>query len=119
MVSGTRRGGLKTATIRSSWMTGYGYRMDCQPYLGGALETKILLEKLPLRKDKLASLAVGGMSGIYYAGRETIHWVSDPELGIPCLGSTDIIKAELHELPFISKENLSNSLSAATRLLGL
>lgn len=96
-------------------MPGYGYRMDCQPYLGGALETKLLLEKLPLRKDKLANLAVGGLSGIYYGGRETIHWVSDPELGIPCLGSTDIVKADLHELPFISKEQVRQNPSLAVK----
>ena len=56
---------MKRAVIRSSWMEAYGYRLDCQPYLGGALETKIILERLPLKKEPLNSLTAGHNGGIY------------------------------------------------------
>lgn len=96
----------KVKTIRSSWWEGYGYRLDCQPYLAGALETKIILEGLALRKDRLGSLTQGPNGGIFHAGREKRLWVDSPEFGVPFLGSTDILAADLSCLPLISKKQV-------------
>lgn len=96
---------MKTAVIRSSWMEGYGYRLDCSPYLGGALETKILLEQLPLRKDKLKEVT----TGIYHAGRESRHWVESPEYGVPFISGSDLQKADLNDLPLISKSQVAKT----------
>jgi len=86
-------------------MEGYGYRLDCSPYLGGALETKILLEKLPLRKDKLKEVT----TGIYHAGRESRHWVESPEYGVPFISGSDLQKADLSDLPLISKRQVAKT----------
>ena len=102
---------MKTAIIRSSWMNGYGYRMDCQPYLGGALETKILLEKLPLHKDKLHTLTAGFGGGIYNGPKFPRTYVESPEFGVPFVGSSSMLYAELTDLQLLSKKQ------AATRLL--
>ena len=102
---------MKTAIIRSSWMPGYGYRMDCQPYLGGALETKILLEKLPLRKDKLHTLTAGFDGGIYNGPKFPRTYVESPEFGVPFVGSSSMLYAELSDLQLLSKKQ------AASRLL--
>ena len=56
---------VKNAIIRSSWMSGYGHRLDCQPYVRGSLQTKMLLEKLLFRKDPLHRLTTGLNGGIY------------------------------------------------------
>lgn len=96
----------KIKTIRSSWWEGYGYRLDCQPYLAGALETKIILEGLSLRKDRLDDLTTGPEGGIFHAGREKRYWVDSPEFGVPFLGSTDILAADLSNLPFIAKKQI-------------
>jgi type I restriction enzyme S subunit len=90
---------MKIAIIRSSWMKGYGYRLDTQPYVGGALQTKILLEKLPLQKDRLDSLC----SGILNIGRIKRDWVEDSRFGIPFLSGSDIQKADISNLSLISK----------------
>ena len=96
---------MKQAVIRSTWMEGYGYRLDCSPYLGGALETKVLLEKLPLRKDDLRDVT----TGIYHAGRESRHWVDSPKYGVPFISSSDLQKADLSDLPFISKKQVERT----------
>jgi type I restriction enzyme, S subunit len=93
---------MKKAVIRSSWMEGYGYRLDCQPYLGGALETKIILERLPLKKEPLSTVT----KAIYHAGREARRWVESPEYGVPFLSSSAILKADLSDLPLISRRQV-------------
>jgi len=94
---------VKTAVIRSSWMEGYGYRLDCSPYLGGALETKILLEKLPLRKDKLHTLTKGFDGGIYNGPKFSRTYVESPEFGVPFVGSSSMLHADFSELPLLSR----------------
>lgn len=100
---------MKVKTIRSSWWERYGYRLDCQPYLQGALETKIILEGLSVRKDMLQSLTKGHNGGIYHAGREARHWVDSPEFGVPFLSSSAILNSNLSNLPFISKRQLAEN----------
>jgi type I restriction enzyme S subunit len=93
---------VKTAIIRSTWMESYGYRLDCQPYLGGALEAKILLERLPLRKDKLSEVT----TEIYHAGRESRLWVDSPDYGVPFLGAGHLQRADFSDLPLISRRQV-------------
>jgi type I restriction enzyme S subunit len=94
---------VKTAVIRSTWMESYGNRLDCSPYLGGALEAKILLEELPLRKDKLQSLTAGFEGGIYNGPKFSRIWVESPEYGVPFVGSSAMLAADLSGLPLLSK----------------
>lgn len=86
-------------------MPGYGYRLDTKPYVGGALQAKLLLEELPLRKDSLTSVTVG----IFHAGRESRKWVETAEFGIPFLGSSALQNADFSNLPFISKEQVAHN----------
>ncbi|MBI2504016.1 MAG: hypothetical protein HYW07_12390 [Candidatus Latescibacteria bacterium] len=98
-------------TIRSSWWEGYGYRLDCQPYLAGALETKIILEGLALRKDRLQSLTKGHAGGIYNGPQFARHYVESLEYGVPFLGSASMLYADLSGLPLLSrKQALSDKL---------
>lgn len=85
-------------------MEGYGYRLDCSPYLGGALETKILLEKLPLRKDPLHKLTKGFDGGIYNGPKFSRTYVESPEYGVPFVGSSSMLYADLSDLPLLSRK---------------
>lgn len=96
---------MKVSTIKSTWLPKGGYRLDCSPYLGGAIETEILLEELPVRKDSLGSVT----KAIYHAGRESRLWVEDPEFGIPFIGSSDLQKADLSDLPLIAKSQVAKN----------
>jgi type I restriction enzyme S subunit len=85
-------------------MEGYGYRLDCSPYLGGALETKVLLEKLLLRKDPLHTLTTGFDGGIYNGPKFSRTWVESPEYGVPFVGGSAMLYADLSDLPLLSKK---------------
>ncbi|MHC5832788.1 MAG: methylation-associated defense system restriction endonuclease subunit S MAD5, partial [Nostoc sp.] len=74
--------------VMSSWMENNGRRLDCNPYLSGAFEAKVILEKLTAKKEPLHEVTKGGMKGIYHAGRERRQYVDDPAYGVPFLGST-------------------------------
>lgn len=37
--------------VMSSWMETNGLRLDSGPYLSGAIEAKVLLEKLPVKSN--------------------------------------------------------------------
>lgn len=96
---------MKTKSIPSQWLIKNGHRMDCNPYMGGAVEARAILEKLACKKQPLHELT----TGIYHAGREGRKWVATKEFGVPFLGSTDILKSDLSHLPLISKQQVANN----------
>jgi len=94
---------MKIKTVRSSWFEGYGYRLDCQPYLGGALETKTILERLPVPKQALRTLTAGHDGGIYNGPQFSRTYVSGPDYGVPFVSSSSMLYADLSSLPYLSK----------------
>lgn len=89
-------------TIPSTWLESESHRLDCGPYMSGAIEAKELLRRLSVIKEPLQNL----VSGIYHAGRERRHWVESSEYGVPFMGSTDILASDLSSLPLISKKQI-------------
>lgn len=89
-------------TVPSTWLQSNGRRLDCGPYLSGAMEARELLRKLRCDKEPLQSLT----DGIYHAGRESRLWVESPEHGVPFMGSTDILASDLSGLPLISRKQV-------------
>ena len=51
--------------VMSSWTEENGRRLDCNPYLSGAFEAKVILEKLPVKKEPLHHQTSGHNGGIY------------------------------------------------------
>lgn len=97
---------MKIKAIPSSWMEREGRRLEGRPYLSGAFEAKIILEKLSAKKQPLHELTKGGKKGIFHAGRERRQYVEDPAYGVPFLGSTDILNADLSWQPLVSKKQV-------------
>lgn len=91
--------------VRSSWMEEGGRRLDCNPYMSGALEARDALKRLNAPKEKLKDVT----TGIFHAGRESRLWVDSPEYGVPFLGSSDILNADLSTLPLISKKQVQRN----------
>lgn len=94
--------------VMSSWMENNGRRLDCNPYLSGAFEAKVILEKLPTKKQPLCEITKGGMKGIFNGPRFSRNYVEDPEYGVPFLGSTDILAADLSNLTLLSKKQVAS-----------
>lgn len=97
----TRRFQIKT--VPSNLLDKAGRRLDCGPYMSGVLEAREKLARLP--NESLSRVT----KGIFHAGRESRLWVESPEYGIPFLGSTDILAADLTHLPFLAKRQVQSN----------
>ncbi|MBH5385259.1 methylation-associated defense system restriction endonuclease subunit S MAD5 [Bradyrhizobium diversitatis] len=98
---------MKTKTVPSGWLERDGRRLDCGPYMSGALEAKVLLERLAVRKEALQDVTEQGIAGIFNGPRFARSYVDDPAHGVPFLGSTDILKADLTHLPMLSRKQVA------------
>lgn len=94
--------------VMSSWMESNGRRLDSSPYLSGAFEAKVILERLSAKKQPLHEVTKGGLKGIFNGPRFSRNYVEDPEYGVPFLGSTDILAADLSNLPLLSKKQVAS-----------
>lgn len=90
--------------VRSGWLDEGGRRLDCNPYMSGALEARDALKRLQT-VDRLSTVT----EQIYHAGREGRTWVDDPQYGVPFLGSSDILSADLSSLPLLSKRQVERN----------
>lgn len=100
---------MRTKAVPSSWIYQANRRLDCQPYMGGAIEARIKLEALRAETAPLREVTAGGIRGILNAGRFKRIWVREQAYGIPFLTSTDILKADLSRLSLISKKVVAAS----------
>ncbi|AVL09235.1 restriction endonuclease subunit S [Escherichia coli] len=94
---------FQVKAVPSSWLENNGRRLDCGPYLSGAMEAKEKLRELKVKKEPLESL----MQGIFHAGRESRLWVDTKEYGVEFLSSSEIQLADLSFLPLISKKQVA------------
>jgi type I restriction enzyme S subunit len=100
---------MRVKVVPSAWLERDGRRLDCGPYMSGALEAKVLIDSLRARKDPLQLVTQGGMSGIFHAGRIRRTWVESPAHGRPFLSSTDILQCDLPSLPYISNRAVAEN----------
>jgi hypothetical protein len=95
--------------VMASWLREQGFRLDAPPFLSGAIEARKLLERLPVKKELLASLTKGYNGGIYNGPMFRRNYVTDPEYGVPFLTSSGILLADLSTLPLLSKKDAMSS----------
>lgn len=98
--------------VMASWLREQGFRLDAPPFLSGAIEARKLLERLSVKKERLASLTKGHKGGIYNGPMFRRNYVTDPNHGVPFLTSSGILLADLTTLPLLNKKDaLSSRLS--------
>lgn len=95
---------LKWKAVRSSWLEEGGRRLDCNPYMSGALEARDTLKRLPVT-EKLSAVT----ARIFHAGREARLWVDDAAHGVPFIGSSDVRVADFYALPLIAKRQVARN----------
>jgi hypothetical protein len=86
--------------VRFDWLTDQGFRLDASPYLSGAYEARKLLEQLP-GTQTLHELTTGHDGGIFNGPKFSRLYTSDPEFGVPFMGSTDMLEADFTYLPLL------------------
>lgn len=96
---------LKWKAVRAAWLEEGGRRLDCNPYMSGALEARDTLNRLDCLKDTLSEVTLG----MFDSGRESRKWVDDPRYGVRYMGSSAISLADLSTLPLISKKQVARN----------
>jgi hypothetical protein len=89
--------------VRSDWLEDQGFRLDSSPYLSGAYEARKLLERIP-GTVPLRDLTAGHNGGIFNGPKFSRLYTSDPEWGVPFLGSTDMLEADFTNTPLLHKK---------------
>lgn len=93
--------------VPSSWLENNGRRLDCGPYMSGAVEARELLKRH--KTEPLKTLTVERNGGIFNGPRFPRVYVDDPVHGVPFLGSTDILDADLSDVSFLSKKQVDGN----------
>lgn len=91
--------------VRSGWLEEGGRRLDCNPYMSGALEARDALKNLNCKKQSLAEVTLA----MFDSGRESRTWVDDPSFGVRYMGSTGISLGDLSNLPLISRKQTARN----------
>ena len=100
---------MRTKTIPGSWLHRDGRRFDAGPYTSGALEAKVRLEELSVRKDGLADLTSGYNGGIFNGPQFSRNWVKSADYGVPFLGSSSMLMADLSNLPLLRRRDAESA----------
>jgi type I restriction enzyme S subunit len=96
---------VKTKLVPSGWIEKEGRRLDCGPYLSGAIEAKLLLEKLAVPKDQLHDLARGHNGGIYNGPQFVRNYVDDSAYGVAFLTSSSMLLADISRVDLLRKRD--------------
>ncbi|WP_155300799.1 methylation-associated defense system restriction endonuclease subunit S MAD5 [Deinococcus kurensis] len=98
--------------VTSAWLTKEGHRLDAPPFLSGAVEARVLLDKLTVPTQPLREVTAGYNGGIYNGPQFKRNYVTSRAHGIPFLTGSSILLSDISRLPMISrKDALSKKLS--------
>ena len=102
--------------ISSSWVERYWRRLSSKPYLSGAIEARILLDKLPAQKEPLHKLTAGYFGGIYNGPQFVRNYVDSKEHGVPFLTSGTMLLADFSRVGHLRKKDAFSSKLSYLRL---
>ncbi len=102
--------------VRSGWLDEGGRRLDCNPYMSGALEARDTLHQLRARKEPLSSLTYGHSGGIYNGPMFKRNYTTSREHGVPFITSGIMLDGDLSTLPLLRKKDAESSRLSYLRL---
>jgi type I restriction enzyme S subunit len=102
--------------VRSSWLEEGGRRLDCNPYMSGALEARDALQALKALKEPLNTLTAGHAGGIYNGPMFVRNYVDSPAHGVPFITSGTMLLGDLSTLPLLRKKDAESSRLSYLRL---
>jgi len=107
---------VKEKLVPSAWLEQQGRRLDCGPYLSGAVEARLLLKSLPVRHAELRCLTHGHEGGIYKGPLFARNYVTDPAYGVPFLSSSSVLHAELTYADLLRAQDANSARFAPLRI---
>jgi hypothetical protein len=96
---------VKVKAVPSSWIQSEGRRLDVRPFLFGAVEARERIRRLDAPKQALKELTAGPEGGIFNGPLFSRVWVTDPDHGVPFLGASSMLLADLSHLPLLSRKD--------------
>lgn len=102
--------------VRSGWLDEGGRRLDCNPYMSGALEARDTLKQLKVRKDALSTLTKGHAGGIYNGPMFKRNYVDSIQHGVPFISSGSLLQADLSTLPRLRRSDAESGRLSYLRL---
>lgn len=96
---------MKVKTIPSIWLGQNGNRLDCNPYMGGAIEAKIIIHSLKGKAEILKDLTVGYAGGIYNGPQFQRIYLNSLENSVPFLTTTSMMQADLRRIARLRKKD--------------
>lgn len=94
---------FQVKAVPSTWLESNGRRLDCGPYMSGAIEAKELLNRL--QTDELISLTSGHKGGIYNGSPFIRNYVEHAESGVRFLTTSTMAEADISNLPLLSRKD--------------
>ena len=107
---------MKVKHVPSAWIEREGRRLDCGPYLSGALEARMRLEGLPGSCVELCSLTQGHEGGIFIGQRSPRTYVVDPAHGVPFLSSSSMLHTDFTHADLLKKADTRSARVANLRI---
>ena len=107
---------MKEKLVPSAWLEQQGRRLDCGPYLSGAVEAKLFLKSLSVRRAELRCLTHGHEGGIYKGPLFARNFVSDPAHGVPFLSSSSALHAEFTYADLLRAQDATSARLAPLRI---
>lgn len=107
---------MKVKEVPYSWIPRWGYRLDVEPFVGGAVETRVFLEKAPYPKHPLHELTTGHNGGIYNGPMFRRNYVESPEHGVPFLTSGSMLRADLSDVGLLRRKDAESPKLSYLRL---
>ena len=107
---------MKEKLVPSAWLEEQGRRLDCGPYLSGAVEAKRLLKSLPVRRAELRCLTHGHEGGIYKGPLFARNYVTDPANGVPFLSGSSVLRAEFTYADLLRMRDATSARLAPLRI---
>jgi len=97
---------LRIRTVPSSWLAVDEYRLDARPYFSGAIEAKLILDKLDT--VPLVDVTEGGRSGIFNGPRFARVYVNDPNHGTPLVSGADMLQFDMSRCSLIANKQVAS-----------
>lgn len=107
---------MKEKLVPSGWLEEQGRRLDCGPYLSGAVEAKRLLKSLPVRRAELRRLTHGHEGGIYKGPLFARNYVADLANGVPFLSGSSVLRAEFTYADLLRMRDATSARLAPLRI---
>ncbi|RZK22888.1 MAG: hypothetical protein EOO43_09105, partial [Flavobacterium sp.] len=95
---------MKILKVKSLCFKESDLRLDSSFHLSEGRIARNIIDKVPFQKKPLSELS----SNIFYGGRAKRNYVKNIEMGVPFMGSSDMLKTTFDSLKFISTKLTKN-----------